>query len=141
MTPIPRYVFDSGALIQIEKHNRRLIRLLEHIRLGEAIGILPRTVIAEVWRGGSRQARLAKLLNLGELSNPGQLTIDELTPERAKEIGKKIGECGHDDIVDVNVALCARHPLTGQINAMVLTADRGDLLRVDGELRKSIVEV
>ncbi|WP_084960094.1 PIN domain-containing protein [Thermoactinospora rubra] len=137
----PRYVFDTGALIKLERQDRRLIRLVEHIRRGRARAVVPRVVIAEVWRGGSRQAHLARLLRLAEAPATEQLTIDELTPDRARQIGKKIGECGHDDIVDVNVALCARNQVTGAVDAVVLTADRSDILRVDPDLHPAIVDV
>ncbi|MFC0862475.1 PIN domain-containing protein [Sphaerimonospora cavernae] len=135
----PRYVFDTGALIQLERGDRRLREILKRVTKAEAEAIIPQTVIAEVWRGGPRQARVAALLKLADDASAEAVSIDELTPERSRQIGKKIGESGHDDIVDVNVALSARDVRSGQLRATVLTADRNDLLKVDGAL--AIIDV
>jgi hypothetical protein len=136
-----RYIFDSAALIQLERGNRMITGLLQRILDSEDEGVIPRTVLAEVWRGGPRQARLARALNRAERLRHGSLVIDELSPGRAMEIGEKIGRCGHDDIVDVNVVLCALPTGSQRTDALVLTADREDLLRVDERLKPIIVDI
>ncbi|GAA2363768.1 PIN domain-containing protein [Nonomuraea africana] len=133
-----RFVLDSGALIQLERGNGKMIELLAQVIEGTIVVTIPRTVLAEVWRGGPRQARLAALLKLADAEPANRVVIDELTRQRAKEIGKKIGSCGHDDIVDVNVALCGRNPSSGQVDRTIVTADKADLIRVDPELRHAI---
>jgi hypothetical protein len=55
--------------------------------------------------------------------------IDELTGERAKEIGITIGKTSHPDIVDVHVALVAAE----QGNA-VLTSDAADIAAINPDL-------
>jgi hypothetical protein len=134
-------VLDSGALIQLERGDKRMIQLFQAIIAGRVTATIPRTVIAEVWRGGARQSRVAKLIKMAPADTPCRVAIDELTPARAKEIGKTIGSCGHDDIVDVNVALCARDPRTGRIDSVILTADQADILRVDNDLKQVIRSV
>ncbi|MFE3453353.1 PIN domain-containing protein [Nonomuraea sp. NPDC059194] len=136
----PTFVFDSGALIQLERGNDTVLDAVARVSAGEAIGVVPRTVLAEIWRGGPRQARLAAMLKLADGQREADLLIDELTAPRAREIGKTIAACGHDDIVDVNVALCAREA-NGQIKALVFTTDRDDLLRVESALKTVIVDV
>lgn len=135
------FVLDSGALIQLERGSDRMIELFQLVLDHEITVTIPRTVLAEVWRGGPRQARLARLVNLAEGPPGTPVTVDELTPSRHKEIGKKIGECGHDDIVDVNVALCARNPTTRRVDSTIVTADRGDLERIDNELKHAITDI
>lgn len=135
------FVLDSGALIQLERGDDRMIALFQLVLDREITVTIPRTVLAEVWRGGPRQARLARLVNLAEAPPGTPVTIDELTVSRQKEIGKKIGECGHDDIVDVNVALCARNASTRQIDSTVVTADRTHLERIDNDLKHAISDI
>ena len=54
---------DSGALIAFERQDRRT---LTHVKLAQQLGYeltVPTPVIVEVWRGGSRSARIASLLD------------------------------------------------------------------------------
>ena len=56
---------------------------------------VPAPVVAEAWRGGSRQANLARLLALCE--------VERLSDEQARGVGVLSGKAAHDDIVDVTV--------------------------------------
>ncbi|WP_449063205.1 PIN domain-containing protein [Planomonospora algeriensis] len=141
LTGLRRFVFDTGALVGLERGNPDVIEVLERILAGELEGVVPRTVLAEAGRDGTRRVRLAAAFNRARRIRHGSLVIDELTPERAMEIGKKIGECGHDDVVDVNVALCARSSPSGVVDAIVLTGDRDGITRVDGALEHVIIDV
>jgi hypothetical protein len=55
--------------------------------------------------------------------------IDELTAQRAKEIGVTIGKISHPDIVDVHVALAAT-----ERGHAVLTSDDADITAVGLDL-------
>ena len=136
-----RFVLDSSALIHLERGDHRIIRLLDRAAAGDILVTIPRTVLAETWRGGPRQARLARFVKMADIATTAVITLDELTPERAKQIGMAIGSSGHDDIVDVNVALCARNSVTGQVDATVVTSDRGHIERVDGTLKHVISDI
>jgi hypothetical protein len=57
------------------------------------------------------------------------VTIDELTPDRATQIGVTIGKTLHPDIVDVHVALAAE-----QRGHAVLTSDDADIATVHPDL-------
>lgn len=46
-----RYVFDTGALIAVERGKQRATRFLQLVRLGRARIIVPLPVVAEWWRG------------------------------------------------------------------------------------------
>lgn len=122
------YVFDSGALIALERRSARLLRILEDVLDGATEVVIPRTVIAQTWRATARQANVHRLLKAA--AEPGStVIIDELTAERARKIGLAIGVCSHPDIVDVHVALAATdcgHP--------VLTSDDADIAKVSGDL-------
>lgn len=132
--PAPvRYVLDSGALIALEKASPLMTRLLMEVRSGAARVIVPDAVLAQVWRGGTgRQARIAALVGL----RPEQCATVALDTVTAKRIGVRIGECGHADVVDVQVALVA-----GAQQAAVVTADRDDILAADPGLAELIIDI
>jgi predicted nucleic acid-binding protein len=50
---IPRYVFDTGALIAAERGKQRAHRFFELVHIGRARILVPLPVIAEWWRGRS----------------------------------------------------------------------------------------
>ena len=107
--------------------------LLMRVRSGQARLVVPDSVIAQVWRGGTgRQARISALLGL----KPERCVAVPLQTAAAKRIGLPIGECGHGDVVDVHVALVARDH-----HAAVITSDRDDILKVAPDLQQRIVEI
>ena len=48
---IPRYVFDTGALISAERGKERASRFLQLVQAGRARILVPLPVVAEWWRG------------------------------------------------------------------------------------------
>lgn len=50
---IPRYVFDTGALISAERGKERASRFLRLVHAGRARVLVPLPVVAEWWRGRS----------------------------------------------------------------------------------------
>jgi predicted nucleic acid-binding protein len=48
---IPKYVFDTGALISAERGKDRASRFLRMVRIGRARILIPLPVVAEWWRG------------------------------------------------------------------------------------------
>ena len=50
---IPRYVFDTGALISAERGKERASRFLQLVHAGRARIFVPLPVVAEWWRGRS----------------------------------------------------------------------------------------
>ena len=48
---IPRYVFDTGALISAERGKERASRFLQLVHAGRARILVPLPVVAEWWRG------------------------------------------------------------------------------------------
>ena len=121
-------MFDAGALIAVERRRPVVIGILTQALRGSFEVVLPRTVIAQVWRGTPRQANVSRLIGAG-LQHSGPIIIDELTAERARQIGIKIGQTSHPDIVDVHVALAA-----AERGHAVVTADDAAIAKIDRDL-------
>lgn len=119
---------DTGALLALERGDSRVRALLRRAVEGGIRLAVPAGVVAQAWRGGPRQARVASLLGDPLVDVP---PLDEIT---ARAVGVLCGRCGHADIVDVHVALQARDQ--GQV---VVTSDPDDLRSVDPGLRLIVV--
>lgn len=116
-------VLDTGALIAFERHGRQVRELVELSITEGATLHCPAGVIAQVWRQGTRQARLARLLR------SRVLTVRPLSLEEAQAVGILCGASATADIVDASVAVLARRH-----NAIVVTTDPDDLRRLDASL-------
>ena len=87
--------YDTGALIAAERDDRRMWALHVGYLREEVVPVVPAPVLDEAWRGGPRQARLARLLAGCE--------VEGLSEDQARQVGTLAGVAGHDDIVDVTV--------------------------------------
>jgi hypothetical protein len=106
-------VLDAGALIAIDKKDRRVGAML---RVLQRDGVAVRTsagAVAQVWRSGRRQANLARLL-------PGFDTV-ALDEAAAKKVGDLLGSSATNDLVDAHVALLV------EAQGRVLTSDEPDI--------------
>jgi predicted nucleic acid-binding protein len=115
--------FDTGALIAIERRSRRMQALLDEIDRRHWEVAVPAGAVAQAWRGGPRQARIAALLS----DERTQVVV--LDDSTARAVGLLCGRSDHADVVDVSVAVCAR-----QRNLHVVTSDPDDLRAVDEAL-------
>jgi predicted nucleic acid-binding protein len=110
---------DSGALIALERPGRALYgpikRALAH---GDRL-IVPAGCLAQVWRGGGRQAALAALV-----LKPG-VEVRPLDQAAARQIGELLRRTKTRDIVDAHVAVIATHE-----DAVIFTSDPVDLRRL-----------
>jgi predicted nucleic acid-binding protein len=114
---------DTGALIALERGDRNLRQLLRRA-LSAGVGVhVVCEVVAEAWRGGPRQAVLARFLNLPEVVFP------VMDVAMARVVGDMCARSGHSDVVDVHVVMDAR--MNGHT---VVTSDPDDLRRVDPSL-------
>lgn len=93
-------------------------RLDETVKRGGTLCI-PVGVIAQAWRS-SRQVRLARLLKSRDID------IAIMTPNVARSVGLLCASTGHNDVIDVHVAMCAR-----ERRHAVVTSDPDGLSRID----------
>jgi predicted nucleic acid-binding protein len=115
---------DAGALIALERGDRRVVALVAHALDRRQPLAVPAGVVGQVWRDGRRQARLARLLGSPVAS------IEPLDDARARAAGQLCGVTATRDVVDASVVLCAR----SRGNAIV-TSDPDDLRRLDPTVR------
>jgi len=87
--------YDTGALVAAERNNRQMWALHAGYLAEEVIPTVPAPVLAEAWRGGSRQASLSRLLRMCD--------TEPMSEELARNVGVLAGQSDHDDIVDVCV--------------------------------------
>jgi predicted nucleic acid-binding protein len=113
-------ILDAGALVAIERGDRRA-----RVAIADAGRplVIPAPVLAEVWRDGARQARLAVLVK------DDRTIVEVLDAESAKAVGVLLGRTDTSDIADASVVLAAR-----RYEALVITTDAADIRRLDPEL-------
>jgi len=109
--------YDTGALVAAEGNDRRMWALHAGLLAEEVTPTVPAPVLAEAWRGGSRQASLVRLLAL--------CAVEPLDEAGARRVGVLAGVAGHPDIVDVTVVEGA-----ARRGDAVVTADVGHLRRI-----------
>lgn len=115
---------DTGALLALDRPGKAVAmqaRLDETLRRGGTVCV-PVGAIAQAWRS-SRQVRLARLLKSRDID------IAIMTPNAARSVGLLCARTGHDDVIDVHVAICAR-----ERRHAVVTSDPDDLSRIDPAL-------
>ena len=114
---------DTGALIALEGGSKRMAVLAEEALAGRAELAVPAGVLAQAWRGGGRQARIARLLRASVTS------VVPLDTRLALRVGARCAATRTADIVDVSVAICASD--RGQ---PVITTDPDDIAAIDPSL-------
>jgi predicted nucleic acid-binding protein len=109
-------VFDSGALIALDRGDRAVMILAAEARRTNAPITVPAGCIAQAWRKPSRQARLATFLRLPNVK------IVALDDEEARLVGLLLARAGQKDTVDAHVVVCAN-----RLGQVVLSSDPRDL--------------
>lgn len=111
-------VYDAGALLAGERNDRRMWAVHAELLARDIAPTIPAPVLAQAWRGGARQASLARMLR--------QCEVEAMTEDHAREVGGLLGASDTSDVVDAAVVAVARRR---QATA-ILTADPGDLQRI-----------
>jgi hypothetical protein len=110
--------YDTGALIAGERNNRRMWALHVGFLAEEVVPTVPAPVLAEAWRGGPRQASLARLL--------AGCDVEAMSADQARRVGELAGRANHDDIVDVTVVEGAIR----RVDEVIVTSNEGHIRQV-----------
>lgn len=127
-------LLDAGALIALDRGDREVWSTVDEAASASVTVLVPAGALAQVWRGGPRQARLA-----WALKRCRDVPLDGQT---AREAGVLCGETGTGDVIDASVAVASAHALSrGPVD--VLTSDGSDIgpLLVALDAPANIVEV
>ncbi len=117
-------VLDTGALIAFERNDRAVVAIIAAaVERGDPL-LVPAAVVAQAWRDGRRQVRLARLLG------SDRCTVHVLDDRQARASGQLLGVTRTTDVVDASVAICARDTGLG-----VVTSDPDDLRHLNPNLR------
>jgi predicted nucleic acid-binding protein len=119
---------DAGALIALDRGDRRVLVLLARARETGARVTVPASALAQAVRHPERQVRLARVVR--------QPTTDVVALDRvdATSVGRLLAVSGTSDVVDAHVVICAR-----RTDQRVVTSDAADLRALDPSL--GIVEL
>jgi hypothetical protein len=110
---MPGIVYDTGALLAVERGNRAVARLHLQAVASGVRPVVPANVLAQAWRGGP-QASLSLLLK-------GCL-VTAMDDRLARAVGAACGKAGTRDVVDASVVVTA-----AALGAVVVTSDPDDL--------------
>ena len=116
--------FDAGALIALERGDRRMLALLREVLRRKARVHVPAGVVGQAWRGGSRQAVLSRFLASPEVE------VQVLDASIARACGELCANASTSDVTDASVVICAR--LHGEA---IVSSDASDLERLDPKAR------
>jgi predicted nucleic acid-binding protein len=106
--------YDSGALIAAERGERRLWARHRALLARREVPTVPAPVVAQSWRGGGRQALLARLLT--------GCDVEALDDGQARAVGSLAARAATIDIVDACVAEGAMRR-----RDLVVSSDEDDL--------------
>lgn len=114
-------ILDAGVLVAVDRGERAAQSFLAAALEESAVLRTSAPVVAQVWRDGSRQARLARFLNT--------LEVHDFTLVDARMVGAMLLRSGTSDVVDAHiVALAVR------LHDSIVTADATDFLSLTSDL-------
>lgn len=125
---MPGITLDAGALIGLDRNDRRVMALLGRAREAGDHVVVPATALAQALRAPSRQVRLMRLLR-----QPTSSTVP-LDRASASSVGRLLAATETADIADAHVVVCAR-----RAGHAVATSDADDLRRLDPNL--TLIEI
>lgn len=105
-------VLDAGALVALERDERAMWIRLKAARVARELPVTHGGVLGQVWRGGLRQARLARAL-VG-------LDVRPLDADLGRSAGALLAVSGKSDVVDAAVVVLAND------GDDIITGDRDD---------------
>ncbi len=117
-------VLDAGALIALNRGDKRMIALLQRALVQGRAFRVPAGVVGQVWRDGRFQVTLARFLRSEEVA------IIPLDEQLARSCGELCGAANSQDVIDASVVIIAREQ-----RDPIVTSDPNDLRRLDPAAR------
>jgi hypothetical protein len=122
------FVYDCGALIALDRNDRRMWARHKLALDDERDIHLPAVVVGQAWRNASRQVRLGQAL--------AGCRTDPVGLDTSKAAGVLCGKAGTSDVVDATVVVMA-----AALRAIIWTSDPQDIkaLAAASEARPAVV--
>ena len=117
--------YDTGALIAADRGERRMWARHRALLALREVPTVPAPVVAQSWRGGSRQALLARLL--------AGCDVEALDDRQARSVGSLAARAATGDIVDACVVEGALRRLD-----LVVSSDEGDLQAISAAVSRRL---
>jgi len=117
--------YDTGALVAADRGERRVWARHRALLALRTAPTVPAPVVAQAWRGGGRQAQLARLLR--------GCDIESLDDDLARDVGILAGKAATPDIVDACVVEGALRR-----RDLVVTSDAGDLRSIAAAVNRHL---
>jgi predicted nucleic acid-binding protein len=114
---------DAGALIALDRHDRRMIVLLVRAAETGSSVTIPAGALAQAIRQPERQARLSKLIRQPNTN------VVPIGRSDATQIGRLLAVSKTSDVIDAHVVICAR-----RVGQRIATSDPLDLAALDPTL-------
>lgn len=109
--------YDTGVLLAAERGDQRTWGRHRGLLGHGVIPTVPAPVLAQAWRGGGRQARLAQLL--------AGCQVEPMLEQHAKDFGQLLAAAHHGDVTDGAVVESA-----ARRGDVIVTGDRPDIQRL-----------
>ena len=111
---------DTGALIALDRGDKRMIALLGQALASRRHLRIPAGVVGQAWRDGRTQVALARFLRTEEVE------IVPLDEQLSRSCGELCGATDTADVIDASVVILAR-----ERRDIIVTSDPDDLRRLD----------
>jgi len=124
-----KVVLDAGVFLAVEKQDRRVGAMLRELQRRRVSLATSSAVVAQVWRDGRRQARVAQLL--------AGVKVRALAPDEDRRTGELLAIAKTSDVIDAHVVLLAED------EDLILTSDARDIEQLvrARRVRASVVRV
>lgn len=109
-------ILDAGALIALERRESAVVAHLRDAARSKIRVVTSAAVAAQAWRGGTRQAGLARTLR--------GVAVRGLTDQTYRPVGELLAANGTADVADAHLSLLV------QTDDTVLTSDPDDIKRL-----------
>ena|SRR5215471_6780995 len=113
-------VLDTGALIALDRGDKRMIALLSRALVQGCVFRVPAGVVGQAWRNGRVQVTLARFLRSDEVE------IVSLDGQLARSCGELCGAANSPDVTDASVVILAKERCEP-----IVTSDPNNLRRLD----------
>ena len=118
--PAAGIVLDAGALIALDRGDKRMIALLQRVLAQGRMLRVPAGVVGQAWRDGRIQVTLGRFLRSEEVE------IVPLDEQLARSCGELCAATDSSDIIDASVVILAR-----ERRDPIVTSDPDGLRRLD----------